>query len=98
MKFLRSSGVVMTLLRSFHPLERELRMKTRKNEGLRSIVHFGVRPRPYSIHGAILLPLIRVDPSIEESLEDCAVGELPLGTRDRPALAQDARVEGFKEP
>ena len=88
----------MTLLRSNHPLERELKMKKRRKEGLRSNVHFGMRPRPYSIHGAILSPLIRVGPSIEEPLKDCAVGELPLGTRDRPALAQDARVEGFKEP
>ena len=73
-------------------------MKKGRKEGLRSNVHFGMRPRPYSIHGAILSPLIRVEPSIKEPLEDGAVRELPLGTRDRLAPAQDARVEGFKEP
>ena len=88
----------MTLLRSVHPLEGELKIKKGRKEGVRSDVHFGMESRPYSIHGAILSPLSRIEPSIEEPLEDCAIGKLPLGTRDRPAVPQDARDEGFKEP
>lgn len=79
-KYLRSSGVVMTLKEGVSEKDGIL-------SGGGGGLHFRMRTGPDTIHGAILSPFLRIDSTVKKSFDYGTVGELPFRARDGLALA-----------